>query len=424
VSVGRSAPVSHVRGGSKRDLILREAAKSLNVRGVADTSLADIARNVGVTRAALYYYFEDQEDLVFQCYRHTCEILARQLNDAAGRGGDTVAIIGRFIDACTDPNEPETATLCEVAYLSDDNRNTIVGLYEGLIARLSGMLMHGAERGELRRCDPRIAAMALIGVVSWIPLQERWITSTPFSHTDLARAAKGFILDGVAADRGARLDYEPLELSPPDLPQRGVFDGAAMASAKQEVLLAAASWLFNLKGVDATSLDEIAARVGVTKKVIYHNIGGKEVLLVACYLRSLNFAISMAERAGQQEPAGLKALCALMHSHAEARLREDIAPLSGPGGLEYLPLDAVEAINDAGVRLYDAAEALYLGGRDGGFLRDQNIGAFLLILPGLVEWVPKWLCAETVEQRYAIGRELAEFCAFGLRSIGTPSGGT
>ena len=47
--------------GARRELILAEAARSLNRRGVADTALAEIARAVGVTRAALYYYFADQD---------------------------------------------------------------------------------------------------------------------------------------------------------------------------------------------------------------------------------------------------------------------------------------------------------------------------------------------------------------------------
>jgi AcrR family transcriptional regulator len=268
--------------GARRELILAEAARSLNRRGVADTALAEIARAVGVTRAALYYYFADQEDLVFQSYRHSCEVLGGHLDTAIAAGGDTRSIIGRFVDEAADPARPELATLCEVAALGEDKRAVVTGLYEGLAGRLAALIAQGAARGEARDCDPRIAALAILGLVSWIPLQERWTSSAPFSHAGLAAAARSLILSGAAAPDRQALDYTPLALRPADIPSHGVFDGRVLALAKQEALLAAASRLFNLKGVDTTSLDEIAAQVGVTKKVIYHNIGDKAALLVAC----------------------------------------------------------------------------------------------------------------------------------------------
>ena len=39
---------------SKRDLVLEEAARQLNARGVSQASVSEIARALGLTRAALY----------------------------------------------------------------------------------------------------------------------------------------------------------------------------------------------------------------------------------------------------------------------------------------------------------------------------------------------------------------------------------
>jgi len=54
---------------SKRDAVLDRAAAHLNARGVSLASLSEVAKALGLTRAALYYYVEDRDDLVFQCYR-------------------------------------------------------------------------------------------------------------------------------------------------------------------------------------------------------------------------------------------------------------------------------------------------------------------------------------------------------------------
>jgi AcrR family transcriptional regulator len=404
---------------SRRVLILEEAARALNRRGVTQTSLAEIARQVGVTRAALYYYFEDQRDLVFQCYRRTCEVMARRLTEASLGEQAALEVIARFVDGVLDPEEPEIAALCEVGFLDDDQRHTIVGLHEGLVAQLGAILQQGIEHGEVRACDRRVAAMLVLGLIAWIPLQKRWPSTAPYSQADLVEAIKQLLFTGIAADRSRFPAYEPLSLGPADIPRGLVFDGAAMALAKQEALLAAASWRFNLKGVDATSLEEIAAGVGVTKRVIYHNIGDKEALVVACYRRTLHFAISLLARVKEGAESPLQAHCQQTHAHAEARLREDIAPLSGLWGRETLPAAALAEVNDAANRLMADAMQLYRDGQADGSLRDLNVGALMSIMPGTVEWIPKWLSGADPALRREIAFELARLCSVGLRPLGS-----
>src|SRR5437868_5052987 len=87
---------------SKRDAVLDAAARHLNARGVSNTSLGEIAASLGMTRAALYYYVDDREDLVFQCYRRACEAMARDL-DAAGReAGPGLDRLTAFVDRALD----------------------------------------------------------------------------------------------------------------------------------------------------------------------------------------------------------------------------------------------------------------------------------------------------------------------------------
>ena len=80
-----------VSKGSKRERVLEEAARTLNSHGVSNASLPVVAARLGVSRAALYYYFEDQEDLVFQSYQRTCEAMATELAAAEAAGGDAMA---------------------------------------------------------------------------------------------------------------------------------------------------------------------------------------------------------------------------------------------------------------------------------------------------------------------------------------------
>ena len=133
---------------TKRMRVLDEAAKALNRQGVSQTSLAEIAKRVGISRAALYYYFEDQEDLVFQCYLRSCEQLARRLNEASQPVSNALEVIDAFIGGMLSEGEPEFAALSEPAFLRAEQRSTVLGLYEGVRASLADVLDEGARRGE------------------------------------------------------------------------------------------------------------------------------------------------------------------------------------------------------------------------------------------------------------------------------------
>ena len=402
------------RGGATRERVLDEAAKALNRRGVSKTSLAEIAANVGVSRAALYYYFADQEDLVFQSYRRSFEKMARRLSEARAAASHSLDVIDGFIEGMLGPDEPEIAALGEVAFLRPEQRSTIFGLCEGLRASLRYILEDGARRGELRKCHAGLVAPAIIGVISGAFLIRHWRTAASLTPRDIIKAIQAILHHGVAADRNAPARYVAFPLTPPGLPVGSVFDPEVMAAARQEALLTAASWLFSLKGVDATSLEEIALRVGVTKKVIYHNMGDKQALVVQCHRRAYRFYEGVV--AGMRDYRGdrIDAMCACVEALAEAGLREDIAPLPLITGYESLPKAAREVLQTAAMRLLNAHLDTYAQGRADGSIREINARAVVSMLPGLVNWIPKWFDALTADERAAAPRELTELYRLGL----------
>jgi AcrR family transcriptional regulator/transposase len=410
--------VSHASNRSaKRTRVLNEAAKALNRRGISQTSFAEIASNVGVSRAALYYYFEDQEDLVFQCYRRSCEEMARCLNEATRGASDTLAVIDGFIEAMLSDGQHEVAALGEAAFLREAQRNTILGLYEGIVANLAQLLDEGARKGQLRPCRSTLVASTIIGLISWVTTIQRWRTTNSLSVRDLTDTVKNLLHEGIATDRSAPVPYIEFSLSPLDLPAGRVFDAQAMGAARQEALLAAASWLFNLKGVDATSLEEIALRVGVTKRVIYHNMGDKQTVVTQCYLRAFRFHESICTRVDAYEGTRLEAFCAGAHALAEACLREDIAPFRALTGDEALPSGEHELLQTQVDRLTERYIDTLKRGQAEGSMRRVNARAAVSLFPGFVEWLPKWLDAPDPAERASVARELTDLYQRGLRRV-------
>ena len=77
------ASASGGKRASKRERALDHAAKLFNERGIGATNIGDVAAAMDVTRAALYYYFDERDDLVFQTYERACQIAAGDLEGAA-----------------------------------------------------------------------------------------------------------------------------------------------------------------------------------------------------------------------------------------------------------------------------------------------------------------------------------------------------
>jgi AcrR family transcriptional regulator len=403
--------------GSKRARVMEEAARTLNSRGVSNASLPAIAARLGVSRAALYYYFEDQEDLVFQSYRRSCEHMAMHLGEAEAAGGDAMTKLQRFIDNLLAEDAPQLAALSDLAYLRPEQRNIIHGLFQAIKASIAGLLAAGAARGELRECRASIVAPAILGMVSWIPIAQQWQSNESLTHRELVDAVKTTLSEGIATDRRSTVEFKPLDIALAHHAEVNLFDGQAVAAAKQDALLGAASWLFNLKGVDATSLDEIAMRVGVTKKVIYHNLGDKETLVAECYRRSFRHYEAVMRAARDYDGPRIAAIMAANHAFARASLMEGSAPLSPLTGIEALP-EAVRAeIGNSTDFLMDIFLDLHAQGRAEKTVRDLNARAIVAANPGGFEWLPKWFETLSEAEREAAPLELAELYRIGLLPI-------
>jgi AcrR family transcriptional regulator len=66
-----------------------------------------------------------------------------------------------------------------------------------------------------------------------------------------------------------------------------------------ESLLAVAVKLFNERGYDGTSMEDLSRRLGITKSAIYHHVASKEELLRLATSRALDLLFAEADKLGQ-----------------------------------------------------------------------------------------------------------------------------
>lgn len=161
---------SITRGGRKRAVILEVAERLFSSRGYAATRLEDVAEEVGLTRAALFYHFRDKQTLYDAMIVDAFGSLSSQLRDLLE--ADSGAIPSRiekaaeaWVDAIV--NRPTLARLI-LRFVADGIQQPWQRIFfdnEQIPAKFFSLFEEGRRSGELKPLhdDPFHSASAIIG---------------------------------------------------------------------------------------------------------------------------------------------------------------------------------------------------------------------------------------------------------------------
>lgn len=400
---------------SRRNRVLDEAAKELNAHGVSLTSLAEIAAKLGISRAAMYYYVEDRQDLVFQCYRRACEIIGGHLEQAIAGGGNPQEIIARFITSVLDPNEREIVASAEVGMMREPQRAEVWNVFTPIVERVRELLEAGQRQGLFRPFDSHICARALLSMMSWAQLVQRWGTLIlPVSRERVASALRDLAFDGLATRQSAELVYRPIDLTPMRIRVTTTLERDASSDLKREALIGVASRLFNRKGIDSTSLEEIAGQVGATKRTLHRHLGSKQALVDACFERSYQVFQFIKEAMVAYEGSRVTALSAALHAACLIYPSEDIAVIAAHAGMNSLEPEGKRKLLETSAGLSATYAATMQQGVTEGSVRDGDMEARVVLLGGAFAWLVGDDAPTGTDQREAVAREITTFLALGL----------
>lgn len=158
---------------------------------------------------------------------------------------------------------------------------------------------------------------------------------------------------------------------------------------KREAVLSAAVRMFNRSGFHATSLDDVAKVLGVTKPTIYHYFANKDEILFECTRRGLAAISAAANKAASAGGNGLERLRSAMVEYATVMTQEfgrcitltSEADLSEASKAEFR---RIKREVDQTVRA-----AVAEGMRDGSIAPgDPKLVTFTIT--GAVNWIARW----------------------------------
>ena len=407
---------------SRRDRLIDEAARQLNAHGVTDSSLRDIAAELGISRAALYYYIEDREDLVFQVYRRTCELLARDLGEAVAARPCTLEVIQTFVARAVSPDEPELVALNEMGILRDADRETVLAIYEGVASRLTGILEAGAKKGDVRVCDYPVVARTILSLILGAAVMIRWpmdgVEVPQLDRQRFADTLTDVLANGWVVDRTAKTNPPVIDLGPLRPRTVAAFDRKGLAEAKRDQILLTASRLFNRKGVDGTSLDEIAAALTTTKRTLYQYVGDKQAIVSACYDRLVEQSRYLQAQLELQRRSDVPMLdCFVSQQRAGAlmAMTEDVEFLRVTASYANIPELEKAKVKALGAEGFLRFKRLLEGLYQEGLIRDVDQNYLLMQLPLAPNWLARDAVDADADRKMEIAAEVHDVLRLGLK---------
>ncbi|HEX7852749.1 MAG TPA: TetR/AcrR family transcriptional regulator [Sphingobium sp.] len=189
---------------------------------------------------------------------------------------------------------------------------------------------------------------------------------------------------------------------------------AELRARKRDAILTAAVRMFNERGYHATSLDDVAAQLGVSKPVVYHYLGNKEQVLLRCMQRGLAELQAAFDVARAEPGTGLDRLRRYLVGYAEVNMA-DFGRCVIRTGDEVLSPES-RALFRADKRKIDGHFRILLeqAAKDGSAsVDDVRFAAFAIA--GALNWPARWHREDGPQSIREIAEELARFLVEGLR---------
>ncbi len=160
--------------------LLDAALRVFAEQGVRSARMEDVAAAAGVSRATLYYHFRSREALLEALVLDGVDGLAGAVTGTIDAGAAVEDVVAAAIHYFAEHAGLVRLLVTELWALPEEPGRLAARLEQDVVGPLAARIAEGVDRGELRRCDPRIAAAALIGQVEAV-VGSRLLRDEPLS---------------------------------------------------------------------------------------------------------------------------------------------------------------------------------------------------------------------------------------------------
>lgn len=154
---------------AKRRAVIFAAGAVFRRRGYHNASMVEIARSLGLSKAALYYYVKSKEEILYECHIMVYDAMDAAAKSARGQGDKGLekleVLYGEFARLLT---RDGLALLADVDSLKGEFQSIVLarrGKIERAVTRLVKM---GMADGSIKKADPKVTVFFLMGALNWL----------------------------------------------------------------------------------------------------------------------------------------------------------------------------------------------------------------------------------------------------------------
>jgi AcrR family transcriptional regulator len=169
--------------GDKARRIIAAMRASVSTRGAAGATFDHVAREAGVSRGLLHYYFGSKERLLVEVVRHDCEVRIQTMDERLAQAGSLDELIQALVVGLEEFIEDEpgsqavTYEMLSASRHSEEIRVELAEVYRRWRAHLAEGLRRKEREGVIKlRAEPEAVAAVLFALGDGLGIQ---VTSDP-----------------------------------------------------------------------------------------------------------------------------------------------------------------------------------------------------------------------------------------------------
>jgi AcrR family transcriptional regulator len=153
----------------KQEAFYKTGTWYFNKQGFSGTSLDEIAEHLNVSKGAFYYHIRNKEDLLYNCYSRSIDIIEgiyREVGEFRGSGLERIEYACRRIFRVQNSSEGPLIRYSSITALPMARRREILKRTDACNQRFGDFIRQGIEDGSVRPVSPFLAQEMIAGAVN------------------------------------------------------------------------------------------------------------------------------------------------------------------------------------------------------------------------------------------------------------------
>ncbi len=153
---------------TKRQAVILAAGQAFRRRGYHNASMTEIAKTLGLTKAALYYYVRNKEEVLYECHLMAYEAMDEILRTKYDGATALDRLEALYVDFVNMLTASGVSLLTDVNSLGPENKLDVLARRGKIERKIIRLVKEGQKDGSIRSGDARLHVFFFMGALNWL----------------------------------------------------------------------------------------------------------------------------------------------------------------------------------------------------------------------------------------------------------------